>query len=124
MWISNNFWSGLWSRKYLSFLKFREQLFKPRLIWYYYLTKITTGFEKLGLRVSKYSLKSSAELFNSNTNGRNVNYRKMFYIAFKEELLAMRNRYTGALNTDTVPWKIIIITFIINLNILFYISSF
>ena len=119
MWISNNFWSGLWSRTYLSFSKFRERLFKPRLIWYFYLTKITTGFEKLGLRVSKYSLKSSAELFNSNTNGRNVNYRKMFYIAFKEELLAMRNRYTGALNTDTVPWKIIIITIIIYFNIKF-----
>ena len=82
---------------------FLREVLSGTIIGYFYLTKITTGFEKLGLRVSKYSLKSSAELFNSNTNGRNVNYRKMFYIAFREELLAMRNRYTGALNTDTVP---------------------
>jgi len=35
-------------------------------------------------------------------------------IAFTEEILAMRARYVGLLNTKTVPW-IIIIQFIIKL---------
>jgi hypothetical protein len=56
------------------------------------------GFAKLGLRLSKYSIKNSVALYDNQNNQRNINYRQTFYIAFVEELLAMRSRYTGLLN--------------------------
>ena len=88
--------------EWFAFKKTFQQLRNANNTFHTGQKRLVSGFQLLGLRLSRYNLRTTSERFDATSNDNLVNGWKAFLIALKEEIVANRDFFIKKVKENVV----------------------